>query len=382
VKEANIFAAKSIIVHEQYVDAMTGGNDIALIRLSRPWEGPLMPVSKSTGLDSALRIAGFGGSFFKQQPKPYIRADGSKYWAMTDQLKHATVPAVKNEVCREAYRHSKAAVGPQQICAGLRWGAEDTCEGDSGGPLVLLVPSTHCPMQVGVVSWGIGCGEPNAYGVYSRVSAYEDWIRQKTNGEVTFVRTPEFSLTELQQSLLNQLDGLLDRASSRLSIGFTRSRAVFKSGDRTRLNIGAHVPGRLILIDIATNGDVEQIFPNKFSGHAHVIDGGTFTMLPDGRKGKYNFDFFSFEGRPGKGRIIGILVPMHFPYESLVANSELLAKGVREDGRILFKREEQPSYLINLVDQAERVIRTRAPTVQKSQVSDWGYRTLDYVILE
>lgn len=44
--------------------------------------------------------------------------------------------------------------------------------GDSGGPLVDTVKN----VQVGVVSWGRGCGETDYPGVYSRVSAVADWV--------------------------------------------------------------------------------------------------------------------------------------------------------------------------------------------------------------
>ncbi|XP_048506628.1 trypsin 3A1-like [Athalia rosae] len=47
-------------------------------------------------------------------------------------------------------------------------------QGDSGGPI--LCDS----VQVGVVSWGRGCGNKRSPGVYSRVDFYLDWINSIT----------------------------------------------------------------------------------------------------------------------------------------------------------------------------------------------------------
>uniref|UniRef100_A0A8C0PKE6 Peptidase S1 domain-containing protein n=1 Tax=Canis lupus familiaris TaxID=9615 RepID=A0A8C0PKE6_CANLF len=51
--------------------------------------------------------------------------------------------------------------------------------GDSGGPLVCEFRETW--VQVGIVSWGIGCGHKNSPIVYTDVSLYKEWISSHLN---------------------------------------------------------------------------------------------------------------------------------------------------------------------------------------------------------
>lgn len=78
----------------------------------------------------------------------------------------------------------RARIGPKTVCA-TRTG-KDTCTGDSGGPLMLHasrqmpgdVESRSMTTQIGIVSWGKGCAQEGSPGVYTRVSAYADWINR------------------------------------------------------------------------------------------------------------------------------------------------------------------------------------------------------------
>lgn len=51
-------------------------------------------------------------------------------------------------------------------------------QGDGGGPMVCERGGSW--QVVGVVSWGIGCGQYGVPGVYVNVAHYLDWIRQVT----------------------------------------------------------------------------------------------------------------------------------------------------------------------------------------------------------
>lgn len=158
------------IVHEQY---RPGAHlyDIALVKLSTPLDvtpGQIVKLETKKleqrfgqAGDCAV-VTGWGRVEYKGK--------------IPTRLQQVDIPIIDNSLCNEAYN---GEIGSGQVCAGYKQGTKDSCNGDSGGPLVVPGGPTGWT-QIGVVSYGRGCALPNAYGVYTRVSAYIDWIVQKT----------------------------------------------------------------------------------------------------------------------------------------------------------------------------------------------------------
>lgn len=97
------------------------------------------------------------------------KVDGSR----PKKLQHVDVQYIPNDVCNVEYMDK---IYDNMICAGVEGGGKDSCKGDSGGPLVSVDGDVHT--LVGTVSWGEGCADADAPGVYARTSSAIDWIRQ------------------------------------------------------------------------------------------------------------------------------------------------------------------------------------------------------------
>jgi trypsin len=106
-------------------------------------------------------------------------------WGVTDEdgssdiFQEADVTYVPNTVCSRIRNERGNFLGSDltgdMMCAGDE--GIDSCQGDSGSPLISRGGTPEEDIQVGVVSWGIGCAGPIP-GVYSRLSTMYGWMRQ------------------------------------------------------------------------------------------------------------------------------------------------------------------------------------------------------------
>lgn len=196
-KETTKVEVAEIIVHPKY--AACAGNtecaensksDIALLKLAEPVAEPqtvalVDPETEKTLLVPGAKVVvtGWGAMW-----DPYDKDVGKLLAAFGPgntlkdrvnyprKLHEVEVDWMDNAACAAVFDASGGGeIADTEICAMRQGTRKDSCQGDSGGPLV--VPSGDGFVQVGVVSWGRGCGGALP-GVYTRVATFSDWIKQ------------------------------------------------------------------------------------------------------------------------------------------------------------------------------------------------------------
>ena len=111
-------------------------------------------------------------------------------------LRQVSVPIIEQGKCRDAYNSPllpnflEIEITDNMLCAGFADGDKDSCHGDSGGPLMVFNNNSGEYAQVGVVSFGKGCGAKDAYGVYTRMSRFATWINGFKDGAVSVDEVP------------------------------------------------------------------------------------------------------------------------------------------------------------------------------------------------
>jgi secreted trypsin-like serine protease len=400
----HVYPVEQVVMHERYraaVDAAfraseaeqagaleaiapNQGDDIALIKLGRPWRGQVSRISLSTSTDpdptgsAQVRVAGFGYTK-SQQLSRFSRSDGrGELYAGSALLLETAVETVAQTRCKG--RYTNAAIGTGQICAGLEEGGKDSCQGDSGGPLI-MTDAHGCPWQVGIVSWGEGCAERNAYGVYTRISHYADWIQRHT-GPLTGAApalepsgAAQLNPVLLQQGL-QQLEGLLGPSKGRLKLGIRGGNRV-RLGQQVIFEALSDIAGKLIILDINASREVTLIYPNRFvtaADRGHIRAAQPVAVPGPDYPG---FTAFQAVEPIGKGELLAVVVPEEFDIERFAANKVVVSKGFQPVN-------DPPSFLMRIIRQIEVALaaRARAGGSDRDELKRWGYALTSYEIVK
>ena len=155
----------AVFVHPRYNDTTDRAFDAAVVRLNRRVRN-IAPVSIPAPEDNDLEtpgdsatIAGWGNTE-RQGPK------GDQRDRFPNRMQEAQVPIVADSTARSRYgtEYRRALM----VAAGEA--NKDTCEGDSGGPLFVQSGAGDVS-QIGITSFGVGCGTSRYPGVYAEANA-------------------------------------------------------------------------------------------------------------------------------------------------------------------------------------------------------------------
>lgn len=156
-------SVKKLFIHPNYKGGVAP-NDIGLIRLATPLELTTFVQNINLPNDNELMPQGLATLY------GWGSTSNTIYPAMPNILQTMTAPIITNEQCRRILRAGNL-ISDSTVCTGPINGRLSACSGDSGSAL------TQDKTIIGVVSWGLDpCGLPNSASVYTKVSAYKQWI--------------------------------------------------------------------------------------------------------------------------------------------------------------------------------------------------------------
>lgn len=157
------------LVQHPYYNEETVANDYMLVKLSEPVTG-VTPLRLNSDRNipvpqTPVTVMGFG-----------LTEPGVKE-SISLRLNEVNLFTVSHQSCRSAYFRTSPIDELTMLCAGDVAGGRGACQGDSGGPLVMTDTDGEM-VQLGIVSFGVGCAEGEYPGVYARISGVYNWIEE------------------------------------------------------------------------------------------------------------------------------------------------------------------------------------------------------------
>jgi len=167
-----VMSVSRVYVHPKWdASKLSSGWDIALLRLSSDailnsyvQLGSLPPSGEILPHNNDCHLTGWG-----------LTSTGGNISA---QLKQAYLPLVDHKTCTSSGWWG-STVKTSMVCGG--GGADSGCNGDSGGPLNCKVDGRYYVHGIASFVSGYGCNAPKKPTVFTRVSAYIEWMDSITN---------------------------------------------------------------------------------------------------------------------------------------------------------------------------------------------------------
>lgn len=313
---------------------VVSGEDIALLRLKSPASGPVARISASGKADPLtdngnLIVAGFGLTNNEGGLTPFDTADGAaRGRAATPVLQEVRQPLVDASACRAAL----GSIAPKlasQICAGSAKG-QDSCSGDSGGPIARQ-DADGCPVAVGLVSYGDRtCAKQGVPGVYTRLSAFTDWIKKELpagtpldlatdGGDIVPAEVVSDAIMAIAKPPA-AAGRSLDDSSVEISL---LPRGAVRFGDERRVKVkSTGAEGYVILFDIDSAGTIAFLAPNS----EVKLDG---TYIKPGQEKEFGAGRIRFRAGPpaGPGKVVAIVTKDRTLWERLAQKLPLRDAG-------------------------------------------------------
>ena len=150
IKTLEVFSVEDYVIHPFYQTLARFDHDYMIIKLTGSSSLPTVRLNINDNLPvtgSSLQVMGWGTT-----------AAGAP--VLADDLQEVDVVTITNEECSKSSIEYDDEITPDSLCAAEV--NKGSCQGDSGGPLVIPGSSSEEDVQVGIVSWGIGCAEPES----------------------------------------------------------------------------------------------------------------------------------------------------------------------------------------------------------------------------
>jgi len=151
---------KEVMVHPNFNKQDNYRDDVMLMQLESNSAAPPVPLNLDSNLPNVgdpVTAVGFGKTAY--------------VGTVSYTLQKVTIPVFNETNCALKFKIEPDGM-ITKLCAG--GGVLDSCSGDSGGPLVDQVRGN----LVGIVSTGYECAVPGYPGVYTRISAIQDFLRE------------------------------------------------------------------------------------------------------------------------------------------------------------------------------------------------------------